>query len=359
MNPIARLTEPPDRRAASPRGSASWHMIAQGYCLRLSTRDDGDAICGLMQRAFDYGDGSNAALDRAWWDWKYWQNPEGRYSIICEHEGGRLVGHYGGVPSKVRCEGRELTFGQNCDSCTHPDVRRGLRNPGLFVRLAQAYASTFSGCDDNALMYGLPIRAAHRIGARYLDYWLMRSQLGLVLASDRELPARDERLTLAADRALPADLDGFAAAQLRSFRCQAVRSRAFLTWRFVDHPHVGYDLATVRSAGGGELRGYAVYRSATFMGRDFGVLMDVLVAPGDEAALAELVRWAAGRSAADGMPALFFLAPPPSPWFTQLQRWGFRAEPTDWVLAARPYAVIDPAYLRAHWTYTLADFDIL
>ncbi len=334
-------------------------MLAQGYCIRESTGDDGEQICALMRRAFDYGDGSNASLDLAWWRWKYFQNPEGRRGVVCEGPGGRLMGHYGGVPSKVWCEGRELTFGQNVDSCTDPEVRRGLRNPGLFVRVAQAYASTYAGPDQIAVMYGLPIRSAQRIGARYLDYWLLRSQLGLVLDDVSALPPRDERLVLEPAVSLPEDLDAFLAGQRGAFRCHAVRSRDFLTWRFLSHPHVTYELTIARSAGSGDVRGYAVHRGARFMGRDFGLLMDVMVAPGDDAALAGLVRWGAARTAAQGMRELFFLTSPPLPWFATLQRWGFRARTTDYVMAARPYAVVEPEYLRAHWTYTLADLDIL
>jgi len=334
-------------------------MLEHGYCIRLSTDDDAEAICALMRRAFDYGDGSNASLNLAWWQWKYRQNPEGCYSIVCEGPEGRLLGHYGGVPSRVFADGEPLTFGQNCDSCTDPEVRRGLRNPGMFVRLAQAYASSFSGYLDNALMYGLPIRSAHRIGARYLDYWLLRSQLGLVLEGDVALPSGDEHVVVEPVGAVPAEHDGFEESVRAGFRCHAARSRAFLTWRFVDHPHVDYQLATARTAGSGELRGYAAYRTALFRGRNYGLLMDVFAAPGDDAAVLQMVRWAAARSAADGMSAVFFLTTPALPWFARLQRWGFRAQTTDYVLAARPYAAIDPAYLREHWTYTLADFDIL
>ncbi len=334
-------------------------MLDQGYCLRLSTDDDAAAICALMQRAFDYGDGSNAALNLAWWRWKYRQNPEGCYSIVCEGPEGRLLGHYGGVPSRVRVDGRELTFGQNCDSCTDPEVRRGLRNPGMFVRLAQAYASSFSGFENNALMYGLPIRSAHRIGSRYLDYWLLRSQLGLVLEGDVALPPGDERVVVEPVGEPSVDHDEFARAAQQGFRCHGSRSRAFLNWRFVDHPHVRYQLAEARSGASGALRGCAAYRSARFRGRDFGLLMDVFAMPGDAAAVLALVRWAAARAARDGMSAVFFLTTPALPWFGLLQQWGFRAQTTDYVLAARPYAAIDPAFLRAHWTYTLADFDIL
>ena len=132
-----------------------------------------------------------------------------------------------------------------------------------------------------------------------------------------------------------------------------------MTWRFLNHPHTRYELATVRTAGSGELRGYAVYRPAEFMGRQLGLLMDVMVEPGDHAALAELVQWASERAKQDEKNGLFFLTTPALPWFGLLQEWGFRAQATDYVLAARTYAVVEPAYLRAHWTYTLADFDIL
>lgn len=334
-------------------------MLAQGYCIRLSTDEDCEDICALMRRAFDYGDGSNEALNAQWWDWKYRQNPRGRYSIVCEGPEGRLLGHYGGVPSRVWSEGQELTFGQNCDSCSDPEVRRGLRNPGLFVRLAQAYASTFSGYGNNALMYGLPIRSAHRIGSRYLDYWLLRNQIGFVLENVRSMPARDEQLEVEVVDALPSDLDAFLAGVRSSYRCHAERSGEFLTWRFLTHPHQKYELATVRDKASGALRGYAVYRDSFFMGRQLGLLMDVMVAPDDHAALAELVQWASARSASDGMSGLFFLSTPAQPWFGLMQDWGFRAQATDYVLAARTYQVVEPAYLREHWFYTLADFDIL
>ena len=334
-------------------------MLEQGYCIRLSTDDDCDDICALMRRAFDYGDGSNASLNADWWQWKYKQNPRGRYSIVCEGPEGRLLGHYGGVPARAWCEGQELTFGQNCDSCSDPDVRRGLRNPGLFVRLAQAYASTFSGHGNNALMYGLPIRSAHRIGSKYLDYWLLRNQLGFVLESVHSMPPRDEQLDVQAIDTLPADLDPFLAAQRAAFRCHAERSSEFLSWRFLRHPHQKYELAAVRNRSSGELRGYAVYRSSVFMGRELGLLMDVMVAPDDHAALSELVYWASARANDDAMSGLFFLSTPAQPWFDLMQDWGFCAEATNYVLAARTYAVVEPAYLRAHWTYTLADFDIL
>ena len=334
-------------------------MLNQGYCIRRSTADDGEAICALMQRAFDYGDGANVGLSPAWWHWKYFENPEGRHSLVCEGPEGRLLGHYGGVPARVWCEGRALRFGQNCDSCSDPDVRRGLRNPGLFVRLAQAYASTYAGPDQDAVMYGLPIRSAYRIGARYLDYWLVRSQLGLVLDDVASLPPADDGLLVEATAALPEDLDAFLDRQRAGLRCHAVRSHAFLTWRFLRHPHVAYEVAFARSAPSGELRGYAVYRGAEFMGRNLGLLMDFMVEPGDDAALASLLRWASACATREGRRALFFLTSPPWPWFDLLQRFGFRAETTDYVFAARPYAELEPEYLRAHWTYTLADLDIL
>ncbi|MFN3243619.1 MAG: hypothetical protein ACE37K_19090 [Planctomycetota bacterium] len=333
-------------------------MLAQGYCIRLSTDDDCEAICELMRRAFDYGDGSNESLNAGWWNWKYRANPRGRYSIVCEGPEGRLLGHYGGVPSRVWVEGRPVTFGQNCDSCSDPEVRRGLRNPGLFVRLAQAYASSFSGLEDNSTMYGLPIRSAHRIGSKYLDYWLARSQLGFVLSDTSRLPARDEQLEVQPIDALPDDLDAFLTANREHHRCRSERSAEFYQWRFVSNPLTRYQLAVLRDRTGA-LRGAAVYRSAHFMGRDLGLLVDLVAAPDDDAAAVELVRWSTDRAAAEGQQGVFFLAAPPWPWFAAMQQWGFRAETTDYVLAARTYASVEPAFLRDHWVYTLADFDIL
>ena len=115
-------------------------MKDPGLFIRRAGPADAEAIARLVTAAFG-GDDSPVGFGPEWWHWKYGSNPAGYRGLVAQDREGRVVGHYGGVPIEVRADGEWLTFGQNCDSCSDPSVRRGLRNPGLFVRLAQAYGA--------------------------------------------------------------------------------------------------------------------------------------------------------------------------------------------------------------------------
>jgi hypothetical protein len=335
-------------------------MIESGFALRRYRAGDEGAIVDLMNRAFSAADAAFRPLDVAWWRWKYAANPAGAHTLLAEDPGGRIVGHYGGVPLQVRAEGADLRFGQNCDTCTDPAARRGLRNPGLFVRLAQAYASTFAGLREDAVMYGLPSPEAARIGTRYLDYWAVRSQWVLVCREEHRLPlGAPETPALPVDT-FPAEMDAFATRLERVHRCIGRRDAAFLNWRFRDHPARPYGMAVARDGASAEVRGYAVWRVGRLAGQEGAVLMDWMVDPGDDAAARSLLSWVVQQSIAAGQDVLSFLCPTSSPWFGRFQDWGFRAEPTAYTMTARPYDPrVQPGFLRAYWYYTLADFDIL
>jgi len=119
-------------------------------------------------------------------------------------------------------------------------------------------------------------------------------------------------------------------------------------------------MAVARPRGEDRPTGYAVYREATLWGRDLGILMDFHADPEDRPTCLGLLRWAADRASSDGRRALMFFCATSSPWFVLLQGWGFAVEPTQYTMTARPYdGRLEPAFLREHWNYTLADFDIL
>jgi hypothetical protein len=321
---------------------------------------DGEAVRTLINRVFGANDPAFVPYDDAWRAWKYERNPAGAHGLIAENPQGEIVGFYGGVPIRMAIRGASYLFGQNVDSCTDASERRGLKNPGTFVRVAQAYASTFARKDGDAVMYGMATKAHYRLGVRYLDYWMLRTQPMLVLRDPSRLPGWDWATHAVPTERFPAAADRFATEALADYPCVAVRDAAFLNWRFCERPGGAYRAAYAKSGDRDDYRGHAVFVEARFGERETALLADWFVRPGDEGAARSLLRFVAERAAQAGKEELVFVCPPSSPWFARFQEWGFAAEPSPYVMIARPY---DPrltsADLRADWYYTLADLDIV
>ena len=325
--------------------------------IRRSNAADAEAIAVLMTTAFA-GDVDTPDFVPAWWHWKYASNPNGFQGLVAENAEGRIVGHFGGMPLDVRVDNQSLTFAQSCDACTDPAVRRGLHNPGVFVRLAQAYTSTYGIPGGNAVMFGFPARRGLRIGTRFTDYWMLRQQWMLVSQGESE-PA-DSGVEVHDVDSVDDDVTALCERLLPGYRCVTRRDARFLRWRFLDPPASPYRVTLARSATDRTLRAYAVHRAARFMGNDVGILMDWLCDPADHAAAWSLQAAVREHYARLGRSTVVFFCPTTSQWFGAFQGFGFGVRPSPYVMTARPFLPqLEPRFLREHWYYTLADFDIL
>jgi hypothetical protein len=331
----------------------------QGYVIRRTLPSDAPRLIDLFNRVFGADDPDFRPHDEAWRKWKYDGNPAGAHSIVCENAEGVVVGHYGGVPLRVRAEGEEVVFGQNCDGYTDPAERRGLKNPGTFVRVAQAYASTYAQRGGDAVMYGIATKAHYRLGVRYLDYWMLRTQAALVLRDPSRLPDWDWSTHAVPVQRFDGRADAFAAAQT-AYPCVGVRDAAFLNWRFVDRPDVTYACVYAKTGDKDDYRGHAVFGLRRFGDGVRALLLDWFVDPRDDGAARSLLRWAAELASQAGQTSLVFLCPTTSVWFGRFQEFGFEADASPYVMIARPYdARFAAGYLRERWYYTLAEFDIV
>jgi hypothetical protein len=227
------------------------------------------------------------------------------------------------------------------------------------VRVGQAFVSTFGRRDCDAVMYGLPTAEHYRIGARYLDYWMLRTQHLLVCRNPERLPPWAPEVHAIPVEGFDAETDDAMRRLAPAYRCIARRDAAFLNWRFRDHWEKPYQLAVARPGEGGPIRGHVVYRDGTLGGRPMGLMADWLVDPADDGAARSLLRWATERAAQAGHRECAFLCPPTSVWFSHLQEWGFEVDRTPYVLVIRSFDQrFQPAWMREHWYYTFADFDI-
>ena len=300
---------------------------------------------------------------RAEWNWQTLANPGGIRAFVAL-DGDRVVAQYAGVPQRVWIDGRERSFTQSVDSMVHPDYRKGLKRPGLFVELARAYFDHYGVRGPDAVHYGWPLEEAWRIGSRFLEYECVREEL--VLVRELDPAAREQAAALVAADTCgvhPLELEGDELRWLYE-RCSGawgascMRDADYYAWRFRDHPAVDYELLGARDAGG-VLRGMAVLRRGDWLTPGSRALCDWLV-PANEPEVAARLLAAAGVAASrDGGERLVTLLPEWSGQFQSFQADGWLVHPAPYRLAGRCFdRDLDPLFLREHWWMTLADSDL-
>jgi hypothetical protein len=100
-------------------------------------------------------------------------------------------------------------------------------------------------------------------------------------------------------------------------------------------------------------------RRGEFSDRDQELLVEWIVPQGDLAAGRALLDWALERARRDGADRLAAVLPETSAWFRVFQEEGFLVERTKYILVGRNYLGREgPEWFRAHWFYTLGDFDV-
>jgi len=328
------------------------------FLIRKYEAADRARVLDLVNRVFGAAFEHYEPKTEAWWRWKFDSCPGGHWGVVAEDENGQLVGFFPGLVFEVNVEGEPRLFAQTVDTVVDPAFRGGLKKPGLFVRIGQAYVSTNAAPDRAVVTYGLPIPNAYRIGARFIDYWMLRAQSALALRSDAKLPPADPALVVQSVDTFGEDVAALAARTFDRSTCVVRRDTRWMNWRFPTVADDPYRRLQVRHRQSGELLANFVWRDAHFLGRDVVAIVDAIVPPGERAAHAAAIRtmlaWAGERKR-----DLVTIGAPSSKWFASLIDFGFRIEPTLYAMVARCYADVEPAYLRERWHYTLADLDIL
>jgi len=291
------------------------------------------------------------------WRWAFEQNPAGKRIWVAECEG-QIAAQCAALPYRVWIDGQRSSFTQGVDSMVHPDHRRGLRRPGLFVATAKPFFEEFTGPGKDILHYGWPVEPAWRIGRTFLGYQIVNTQSVHFLGTDActgEVPEGVERLT-SFDADAEALYDRCRNEGPFPWGASVIRDAAYLNWRYITNPHFDYDIFGVRRSG--KLVGFTVYRRADSPRPNSGLIMDWLV-PTDEPEAAELLREALKAQARqDGTDALLGVFPGWSHWHLKFQQWGWSLAPSDYLLIG---IIQNPRYdthwLRDNWWYQLSDLD--
>lgn len=326
------------------------------YEFRPYRPGDEHAILATFNRVFGAEDPAFRARTLADWEWAYARNPGG-LRVYLALAGDVVAAHYASLPSDTWIDGEVRTFAQIVDSMVHPDHRKGLKRPGLFVETAQRMLDRFCGPDKDLVTYGWPIRDAWRIGASFLRYEVVRTQSFLVSNLDGATP----------DDGGAHELARFPEAVLELYeRCRApwgasiVRDARFLDWRFAEHPTRRYRIFAVPGARPGALAGALVFRSHDFPVPGSGLIADWLVPEGELEVGRALVAAAARAAREAGCRVLLHMLPSWSRWFAAFQTWGFLVQPSGYLLSGRknrPQESMD--WLRDRWWYTFAEVDLV
>jgi len=306
------------------------------------TRDyhsgDETAIIALFGAVF------GQVLTEAQWRWKYagpgLTSPIARLAF---NAAGQLVGHAGAIPLRGWRQGQALPFLQICDVMVDPIARGQLGRHNLFTQLVRELLEGLAERWPTAFAYGFPGRRPFRLGEYARVY-------GAVERAPR-LYRPIQKASWSWLRARPLDwneprLDGLWTRLAPGLPLALVRDRAYLRWRYANHPFRSYALFGLSMQWGG-LVGWAVIQHEE---NDLRIV-DMLIARHRlKPALAALDRLAMNS----GCHALEIWLPPrwrdaiPSP-----------VEPTEVVVANMIWRLpISTEEVQKELYYTMGDLDI-
>ncbi len=249
-----------------------------------------------------------AEANRLRWDWQYRRNPSvsGDGPLIwLAREGTTIVGQYAAMPVRVAVQGREVDAAWGMDVMVAPErQRQGLgdqlfrvwdRNVGVSLGLGLSDSSyrlfqkmrwpdigpvpcLVKPLSRRALRQPTWPTAVNRL-VSYVTYpWVkLVARVRPLQGEVRVVRHFDDSFTRLWER-VRGDFD-FAVR----------RDAAYLTWKYIQAPHVRYTIAVLER--GGEAVGYVVYRHKPEPRGRVTLLVDMLTAPDDEVGMLTLLRW--------------------------------------------------------------------
>jgi GNAT superfamily N-acetyltransferase len=267
--------------------------------------DDRRQIEALYRRVF----GPDAAdASRLRWEWQYRRNPHAPAvgpPIWVAREAGTVIGHYATMPVRLVVRGQEIDAAWGTDVMVAPERRRqGLGDALLRTWDREVGASIGLGLSDashqllqklrwhslgpiRSLVKPLSRRALRQPGLpvpinRFVSYvtypWIrLIARMRPLQGEVRVIRQFDDSFTRLWDRIGP------------SFAFAVRRDAPYLNWKYIQPPHVRYNVAALIRDG--EAAGYAVYRHVAEPRQRVTLLVDFLTDPDDRAGFVTLLRW--------------------------------------------------------------------
>ena len=295
------------------------------------------------------------------WRWEFAQNPRGWRISLAVAADGTVAAQYAGVPLRMSTQFGDTVFVHIVDSFVHPEYRKGLKKPGLFVESALPW---FVECREkgDGVLYGYPVATAERIGQRYLDYKRLRVVDYLCREAGSGAVAVPQDVIVERVTVVPRALDALFSACAQEKKCFVRRDADYFTWRYVRYPKPPYELWAARRAG--VLVGFLVLHPFHELVPNSCTIADWLVLESDAAAQAALLGKTTERARHHGRATVMAVFGDLSQEARMLLGAGFAVVPSGTFLERRlTHRIYHPQmtteWLTEHWWYTLGDSDLI
>ncbi len=299
--------------------------------------------------------------DPAHWHWQFRENPAGTQVLLAVDGDGRVAAQYAAVPQTADTPFGPLRFVHVVDSMTHPDWRQGLQREGLFTLLGRRFTADH-GEHGNEVGYGFPVRIAERIGARLLDYHLLRPIDYLLRACSEPPPASPAALRVVAADTFPREVDALQRRCVPKAPCAVRRDQRYLQWRYVHAPHRDRYVRLLAWAGE-ELRGVMVLATHHELVPDSCAIVDWVGADHDADTARALLAAACRIAAGHRRQCVTAACAEHDPMHARLREIGAAAVPSSrWLERRLTYRItgphVTPELLASAWRYSLGDTDL-
>jgi len=336
---------------ASERSLAVPSSVDASTSFEIGLYREGDefSICALFEKVF------HERKSLAQWRWQFVESsPAAPHVVVARDRAGIVIGHFGSLPRRACVGKRRFLFAQSVDSMVDPDRARGLKNPGLFTALVRCWIKRF-GNEAEPIAYGLPNRAAYRIGGRFLGYTRLFDPVVFVkdVDGDARAPLAD---TESGEHPEP-DHDDLWERAAHRLDVAVMRDQAYFDWRYVRCPSARYRFVAARR--GATLAAVAVFRDA-YLAPDCGAIVDLLWDGEQRDSLSEVVTRCEELARAARLHHVVTMLPLHAPELAILGQLGFRPTQCGHFVVARSFSPALPLErVRDLWWFTFGDSDLV
>ena len=340
------------------QGSAGTHELR--WVVRTATETDVSEIVKLLNHVYGgWGDHNT-------WLWKYKRNSKLNTitSAVAEHQG-KIIGHYGIIPTRVIYQGEILQCVQAVDAAVSPEFRR----QGIFVSLGSFILENAIG-EGAHFAYAFPglnsLNVNHELGFHPIQYkpemvrilqpkkfiidllttfpsnlhavwqWRYRKDRSPKIIK-RLARYRLSMLWVLSWLSAPVwnrgvSIDGIDVKSVETFDssfdrfsqvCQSnitfglVKDYSYLTWRYLERPDRDYHILVALE--GGDMIGYMIM----YYAQDKNSICECEILPGKEHAVFALLEYAGDVALIAGSRVIDIWIADQNPIYTALQKSGF------------------------------------